>query len=344
KYVTVELSVDPAKDETSPFHYDFMDTQRNTWASPYTHTVSLVSGKKLQVGKTVYSKLECTKQSKIICPDLDDVTESVVTYDGQELRYASYAPEKLAKDSKKNALIIWLHGMGEGGKDIRINTLGNKVSTLWGDEIQDCFDGNGAYVLAPQTPTMWMDNGTGELSTGATASMYEEALWQLITNYVNDNPDIDPNRIYIGGCSNGGYMTMNMILLHPDYFAAAYPCCEAYEDRYITDAQIKSIKNLPIWFTHAKNDTTVIPGDFTVATYNRLVAAGAKNVHFTFWDDVRDTSGLYTNEDGTAYSYMGHYSWIYLLNNECTKDFDGSNVQLNGKNVTLWQWLAAQTK
>ncbi|MBO7401734.1 MAG: prolyl oligopeptidase family serine peptidase [Lachnospiraceae bacterium] len=344
KYVTIEMEVDPAKDETSPFHYDFMDTQRNTWADPYTHTITLDNGKKLQIGKTVYSKLECKKQSKTICPDLNDVTESVVTYDGQELRYASYAPEKLSKDNVKNALIIWLHGMGEGGKDIRINTLGNKVSALWKEDIQKCFDGNGAYVLAPQSPTMWMDNGTGELTMGNTDSMYQEALWQLITKYVESNPDIDPNRILIGGCSNGGYMTMNMIILHPDYFAAAYPCCEAFGDENITDAQLQAIKNIPMWFTHAKNDTTVVPEGFTVATYNRLVAAGAKEVHFTFWDDVRDTTGLYKNEDGTAYSYMGHYSWIYLLNNENTKDFNGSNVQLNGKDVTVWQWLAAQKK
>jgi hypothetical protein len=59
---------------------------------------------------------------------------------------------------------------------------------------------------------------------------------------------------------------------------------------------------------------------------------------------VRDTAGLYKNEDGTAYSYMGHYSWIYALNNECSKDFDGQNVKLNGKDTTLWQWLAAQSK
>ncbi len=344
KYIAVEMSVDPAKDETSPFHYDFMDTQRNTWANPYTHTVSLVSGKKLQVGKTVYSKLECKKQNKTVCPDLKDVTETVGNYAGQELRYASYAPEKLAKDNKKNALIIWLHGMGEGGKDIRINTLGNRVTALWQDEIQKCFDGNGAYVLAPQSPTMWMDDGTGELTMGSADSKYAEALWQLITEYVDANPDIDRNRILIGGCSNGGYMTMNMILLHPDYFAAAYPCCEAYADENITDAQLAAIKNIPMWFTHAKNDTTVVPEGFTVATVNRLLAADAKEVHFTFWDDVRDTSGLYKNEDGSAYSYMGHYSWIYLLNNECTKDLNGNNVQLKGKDVTVWQWLAAQSK
>ncbi len=344
KYVTIEMSVDPAKDETNPFHYDFMETQRNTWASPYTHVVELVAGKKIQIGKTVYSKLDCTKQTKIICPELNDVTETVATYADIELRYASYAPEKLKKDKVKNALIIWLHGMGEGGADIRINTLGNRVTGLWQDEVQKCFDGNGAYVLAPQSPTMWMDDGSNELSTGAKASMYSEALWQLITEYVKANDDIDPNRIIIGGCSNGGYMTMNMLLLHPDYFAAAYPTCEAYEDKYITDAQIDAIKNVPIWFTHAKNDPTVNPETFTVATYNRLVAAGAKNVHFTFWDDVRDLSGKYKNEDGSAYSHNGHYSWIYVLNNACAKDFNGSNVQLNGKDVTLWQWLAAQHK
>lgn len=33
---------------------------------------------------------------------------------------------------------------------------------------------------------------------------------------------IDADRIYIGGCSNGGFMTMRMIVDYPKYFAAAY--------------------------------------------------------------------------------------------------------------------------
>lgn len=55
----------------------------------------------------------------------------------------------------------------------------------------------------------------------------------LIQEYVAKNPDIDPNRIYIGGASNGGYMTMLMIRDYPNYFAAAFPVCEGLNDRLI---------------------------------------------------------------------------------------------------------------
>jgi predicted peptidase len=97
----------------------------------------------------------------------------------------------------------------------------------------------------------------------------------LIQDYVAKNPDIDPNRIYIGGASNGGSMTMSMIMTYPDYFAAAYPASEGYADVFISDEQIEAIKDLPIWFTHAAGDKTNTPDTCTLATYNRLIAAGA---------------------------------------------------------------------
>ena len=65
----------------------------------------------------------------------------------------------------------------------------------------------------------------------------------------------------------------------------------------------------------------------------RLLAAGAKNVHVSAFDDVRDTSGEYKNEDGSAYEYNGHWSWIYWDNNEC---YDGD--------LNAWKWLGQQAK
>lgn len=155
---------------------------------------------------------------------------------------------------------------------------------------------------------------------------------ELIQHYVEDHPDIDSDRIYVGGCSNGGFMTMDLILNHPDYFAAAFPICEAYLDAGIRDEQLKGIQNLPIWFVYAHNDTTVLPGNYAEPTIARLQAMGA-NVHVSAFDDVHDTSGAFTNEDGSAYQYMGHWSWIYFFNNECVE---------NG--VNMWQWLSEQSK
>ena len=127
---------------------------------------------------------------------------------------------------------------------------------------------------------------------------------------------------------------MEMILKHPDYFAAAYPICEAYQDQYITDEQIEAIKDMPIWFTYAKNDGTVNPGLCSEATIERLLAAGAQNVHVSAFEDVHDTTGRFTDAEGNPYQYDGHWSWTYFDNNECYDE--------NG--VNAWQWLAKQTK
>ncbi len=125
---------------------------------------------------------------------------------------------------------------------------------------------------------------------------------------------------------------MDMILNYPDYFAAAFPICEAYSDAGIKDEQLKAIKDLPVWFIYAKNDTTVDPEKFEVPTIARLEKMGA-DVHTSVFEDVHDTSERFTGEDGKAYQYMGHWSWIYFFNNECDE---------NG--VNMWDWLAQQHK
>lgn len=259
---------------------------------------------------------------------VDQFATGKSTFDGVTLTYADYAP---AKDKVKNPLVIWLHGMGEGGTDPTIPIAGNKAANFASKDIQSYF--GGAYVLAPQTPTYWMDGFT---SFGDGTSKYEQALMSLIKDYVAQNKDIDTDRIYIGGDSNGGYMTMLMIRDYKDYFAAAVVACEALKDSLITDEQINEMKDLPIWFVAAKTDTVVPPNDYTVPTYNRLVNAGAKDVHMSLFDNVVDTSGLYKKSDQTPYEYNGHWSWIYVYNNEVSK-------VINGKKTTMMQWLASKT-
>ena len=256
-----------------------------------------------------------------------------------DLSYASYTP---TQDNEKNPLVIWLHGMGEGGVDPELVLYGNKVTNLISDEIQSYF--NGAYVLTPQSPTFWLDQGDGNTTIDGK-SMYSNALFALIDSYVKGNKDIDLNRIYIGGCSNGGFMTMRMIIDHPTYFAAAFPICEALYNDYVSDDDIQKIKHMPIWFTHAQEDMLAEPDYITTPTYERLIAAGAKNVHYSLYENVEDTSGFYFMEDNkTPYQYNAHFSWIHTLNNEPNFDYDGSPVLLNDKQVTIFEWLATQTK
>lgn len=266
------------------------------------------------------------------------------TFSDISLNYSYYIPEDTENPNnasqEKIPLIIWLHGAGEGGHQPLIAAIGNKVVNLISPEIQQYFGGK-AMLLAPQSPTMWMNDGTGKY-TVTGHSMYTEALEQLIQDFIDQHPAIDLKRIYIGGCSNGGFMTMKMLLRSPDRYAAAFPVCEALADAAISDADIQCLTHIPIWFTHAKNDPVVPPEQFVLPTYQRLIKAGARDVHFSFFDKVVDSS--YKNPDGTPYEYLGHWSWIYMLNNACTLDFDGQPVKIEGKEVTIIEWLAAHQK
>jgi predicted peptidase len=163
----------------------------------------------------------------------------------------------------------------------------------------------------------------------------------LIKDYVANNPEIDTKRIYVGGCSNGGYMSLKLILNHPKYFAAGFISALAYSSEFITDEQIKSIKNVPIWFVQSKDDNTTKPDVTVVPVYNRLKMAGAPNVHFSFYNHVVDITGQY---GGDSYHYNGHWSWVYLHANECRLDLDGSPVKVNGIPVNIMQWVSAQKK
>ncbi len=323
KYITLELQVGPDVSLTSPINYD-LTTSLNGWVNcdfTITQQKDIGSGNE-KVSGVVINKFSGGSKKLV-----DDFKIESASYDNVTLKYADYVPDN---DYTKKPLIIWLHGIGEGGEDGLLPISGNKAVNFISKDMQSYF--NGAYVLAPQAPTYWMDGFTG---FGDGTSKYEKALMALIKDYVSKNSNIDTNRIYIGGDSNGGYMTMLMIRDYPEYFAAAFPTCEALENKLITDKDIETLKKTPIWFTAAKTDTVVPPADYVVPTYNRLVQAGDTNVHFSFFDNVIDTTGAYKKADGTPYEYTGHWSWIYVYNNQCS-------AIINGRVTTLMDWLSNQ--
>lgn len=291
----------------------------------------------IKTSKGVVSGISVTNSTGGVRKLVDDFKIGSFTNaeDKVTLNFADYTP---TEHDKKKPLIIWLHGLGEGGTDATIPIAGNKACNFASKEIQSYL--GGAYVLAPQAPTYWMEGLNGGLigtsGYGDGTSKYEKALMALIKDYISKHTDIDTNRVYIGGDSNGGYMTMLMIRDYGSYFAAAMPTCEALKDSLITDAEIEKMKDIPIWFTAAKTDTTVPVDQYVNPTYDRLIKAGAKDVHRSLFDKVIDTTGLYKNQDGSPYEYLGHFSWIYVYNNKCDDN-------INGKTTTIMEWLAAKT-
>lgn len=374
KYVAIVMSVKYG--EANPFIYN-NETGRNDWNNSFPVTVTVNNGKSIKVGETTY--LDGDKFSyKVTAADRS--VPQTATWHKDKVEYkengkditlqrASWKPDGADTDGVKNPLIIWLHGGGEGGTDIDIALLGNEVTALTSDNdvnVQGYFkkEGSaGAYVLAVQTPTMWMD-ANGDDSYGSSdkdsaptgqpqTSYYTEALWKAITTYVDGNSDVDTDRIYVGGCSNGGYMTMNLAFEHGEYFAAYYPVCQGYMSGNISNDMITQIKDYNFWFLLSQADGTLAPDKYTIPLYNRLMAAGAGNVHLTYkknvtgQDDPNPSSGW-----GPKGYYDGHWSWIYAFNDDVKTEMDTSKIQTDAdvipenctKQGNMWEWLAAQKR
>lgn len=319
---TLVLSVGPTDPFASPILYQ---NGSNNWVNYQLTITHSPSGRvwDQEAGK--------------IMPQVDRFQlDGTFTHEATTLTFADYVPDT---GSGKNPLIIWLHGGGEGGTDTTIPLLANLATNYASPEIQSIFDG--AYVLVPQTPGAWMHNASGRSTRGEENDVYNQTLLALIDDYLDRHPGIDRDRIYLGGCSNGGYMTIKLLLLRPDFFAAAFPSALAYNSEFLTDDDIRSISDTPIWFIHSKDDPVTTVAKTALPVYERLMAAKAPNVHFSLYDHVVDVTGLF---GGEGFHYRGHFSWIYSHKNHCRLDYDGSPVRVDGQPVTIMEWLAAQSR
>ena len=341
-YITIDMYVSPTMTgEGAAFVY----SGYNRWCDPYQLDIQLNGELQTTDGETI-DELNVDKDIDLegegkICPEVNKFQSGIFNAsDGRTLPYAAYEP---AKDSKTNALVIWLHGAGEGGTNPEIAYLGNKVTSLISDEFQSNF--GGAYVLVPQCPEGygWPVDENGNYTTGATPSRWRTSLFELINTYVNEHPDIDSNRIIVGGCSNGGNMVYDLVLSHMGYFAAAFPMCHEYNINNATDEQLEYLKDFPVWSTYTLGDSSSYIGSIPIV--RKMQEIGATAFHYSEFQNASDVTGRFfgnpsnpTVLDTTGTStvplrYDGHWAWTLFFENQCR---DGD--------LTAWQWLAQQSK
>lgn len=367
-FVTLDLSVsydlEQHADVASPFGYDAASTHY-TWVGRYEVMVADLGLVLASDGSSETTSITLDAIEQRLAPEVDlfSVRDS---FGGEyqnpltrkmtslNLTYAAYEPPYVS-ESEISPLIVWLHGQGEGGTDIEVALLGNEVTALTRPEIQSQFktgSRTGAHVLVVQTPTYWMDEGDGTNGPGAGKSIFTEILMDTIQQYVDKHDRVDGSRIYLGGASNGGYMTLNMILNYPDIFAAAFPVCPAYSfygfertkdgnyrtmtdkygrrryvsssERCLSDDILKRIVDMPLWFVHAATDHVVVPFLTSEPTYRRLLRLGAENAWFSYFETVR-------GHDVADEKYSGHASWMYLFNNEVISVQNAEAVKTTGE-------------
>ncbi len=256
-------------------------------------------------------------QGRLSDPEVDAFSYRV---SGSGMNYRLYRPRQGGGHSRstgrgKRPLVVWLHGGGEGGllpdnyydneAPLRANRGALGFAT---PEAQRIF--SGAYVVAPQSTSYWIEDGP------RFAPLIREIIRDLVRRY-----PIDRDRIYLAGCSNGGYMTLKMTSVYPDLFAAAVPICSVVQSldpggpRLITDAQLREI-DTPTWLVTSRNDTVVPPEPNTVLAHELIPDSLLTLYDRVVWD---------------GYEFDGHWSWIYVARND--PSIDGTHI---------WQWMAQQ--
>lgn len=179
--------------------------------------------------------------------------------------YHLFTPE----NGQNMPIVIVFHGFGEGE-----NVDDTKIySTLTGADSQSV---RPCYVLEPS-----VENNV-YLAQANRESLYKAV--KEITEGLNTDKQVDPDRVYVIGNSFGGLATVEFLESYPEFVAAAIPMCPALTYSKDSTTKLSLIRDIPIWFAHATNDN-VIPVDVSRSAVFTLKAAGAKDVSLTEFTD-----------------------------------------------------------
>jgi len=197
---------------------------------------------------------------------------------------------------KKWPVILFLHGLGESGRD------GDKPLTQGlPKEIakrQGKFDfivvipqvaGNFGLVRSADGGRLVAAGGWG----GPDGDIAMEALARTLREY-----SCDADRVYLTGLSMGGYGTYTITLRHPKPFAAIVPICGGGDP-----ATGDAIGRLPIWIWHGDADRTV-PVANSREIVTGLVKAKAIEMRYT------ELPGVGHNSWDNAYASDELYKWL----------------------------------
>ncbi len=181
------------------------------------------------------------------------------------LNYLLYLPEGYATGGKEWPLVLFLHGAGETGSDLkRVKVHGPPHLA---EQAKFPF-----ILVSPQSPQRgWNINALNAL-----------------LDHVIAGHRVDKNRVYVTGLSMGGFGTWALASANPERFAAIIPICGGGNP-----ANAPKLKDLSIWVFHGAKDDTVPPSrseDMVKALKN----AGAERLKFTLYPNAKHDSWTVT--------------------------------------------------
>lgn len=253
---------------------------------------------------------------------------------GLAIDYRYFSPVK-ENDNTKYPLVVWLHGMGNGSSEGKQLEASN-ISYWTSEELQSRFTNGGAFIFAPRS---------NELKGSCWNDGTIEPLKAAIDDFIASNKDnIDLTRIYVGGYSMGGKMTLKMAIAYPEMFAAAFPICPAWSP---SENTLEYIADMPLWLTSGKTDP-LVNYYFSVSKTFEKLSAVTNNP-----DEIRfSTLKKVCFEDGEK-CISAHHAW-YSVNHDMFSSDNGAYPYMTtvnglGEEVTLTypngmiSWLCSHT-
>ena len=223
------------------------------------------------------AQLPTPEQCRSMVPNQETPEESNL----EKINYYVFQPsDESAKTDEGFPLLLFLHGSGECGDNL-------KVLKNYGP-VKICSDPERAanwkfFTVAPQCP--------------AGSSWFPSQLRILLDKICDEYP-IDRSRIYVTGLSMGGFGTWAMLAEYPEIIAAAAPVCGGGEL-----AQASKMVNTPVWAFHGEEDE-VVSCDRSRNMIAELRKCGAKDAHITTYPGVEHDSWT------RAYDTPELYEWL----------------------------------
>ena len=229
-----------------------------------------------------------TKEITAVAPDKRELP-LMAEYVCEATSYADLVDEEVSKfedvqdeinyrlyKGSNDTLIVWFHGNGEGDlptKDTNNNiaqVLANRGTVAWATPEAQAVFGD-ATVMAFQAPSVWY------LAT-------VDGLLEIAEREIQDvvaAQGIDPEKIYVSGCSAGGFMTTRMVIAYPELFKAAMINCPALdiadlragvEGATPTDDELAVLRDAKtkIWLVQGETDSAVNPEECAKRIWNIL--------------------------------------------------------------------------
>lgn len=220
----------------------------------------------------------CSTTVKVTDTDLGqhEMKYSATVKKEVNMNYLLYLPDEYVKDGTKFPLVLFLHGSGERGSDVKkVERHGPPKLVSQGKKFP-------FILVSPQCP-----DGEG----------WDAFALNSLLDFIIENYKVDPSRVYLTGLSMGGFGTWDLAIRYPDKFAAIAPVCGGGDD-----SKVCALKNVPVWVFHGKLDNVVSPLE-SEKMVKALRDCGG-DVQFTLYPDANHDSWTKTYENDEFYIWM----------------------------------------